>query len=327
MDISVIQQLSTDDSMKGNGSLTTPEAFKSPMTSQLSPTALQESIARILDSSSSSSAPSSDDRERYNNFEKNELGKNDHIQSFYQLSLLTIVSRRSAQVKVADDSIAVFQKKLFKDPSETDMDTDVPANNTSVEVNKAEPEKDKSERSLLSDDSVQEVKQADSIVTLFLHRKKVHHQEPDSPCTLEMSTLRLSNPDDSIISDSNLSDVCKVEEYGFNSNRPTEKILDQLEETGNPHELSLEDKDLERLLDGDSDTSLPHASTPTGSPRRSSESSYPDSMPSLVSVTPPRDSGNSSNDSDDSAGAHVNPDDPAPNQEAVKRNFEIYTFS
>ena len=73
------------------------------------------------------------------------------------------------------------------------------------------------------------------------------------------------------------------------------------------------------MLDGDSDTSLPHASTPTSSPRRSSDSSSdPGSMPSLVSVTPPRDSGNSTNDSDDSVNAIAV---QLPNQDAVKKDF------
>ena len=327
MDITDTQLTTDGDSMIGNGSLTTPEAFKSPMTSQLSPrSTLQESIRKILDSSSSS-APSSDDRDRYKNFEEGKTNKSG-VDSLYQLSLITIVSCRSAKIEVADDSIAIVQKKLFKEVNDVEMDTAAPLNmDDSVEVIEAEPvktvepepEKMTAEKSLLSDDSVQEIRQDEPSLTILSHTKKVHHQEPTSPCTLELSTLRLSNPDDSIVSDSNLSDVLKVDEYECNANRPTEKILDQLNETGNPHELSLEDKDLERLLDGDSDTSLPHASTPTSSPRRSSDSSSdPGSMPSLVSVTPPRDSGNSTNDSDDSVNAIAV---QLPNQDAVKKDF------
>ena len=68
---------------------------------------------------------------------------------------------------------------------------------------------------------------------------------------------------------------------------------------------------------------MPQASTPTSSPRRPSDSSSdPGSMPSLVSVTPPRDSGNSSNDSDDSANVQNAVADPLPNQDAVKKDFE-----
>ena len=41
-----------------------------------------------------------------------------------------------------------------------------------------------------------------------------------------------------MISESNLSDVCQVEEFDLNKDRSTEKILDQLNVTGNPHDLS-----------------------------------------------------------------------------------------
>ena len=176
----------------------------------------------------------------------------------------------------------------------------------------------------------------DISVKVLSHKKTSHHQDPTSPCTLEMSALRIENSaDDSMVSEGNLSDVCpNIEEYDFNKSRPTEKILDQLAETGNPHELSLEDKDLEKLLDGDSDTSLPLASTPASSPRRSSTVSPPSSMPSLVNSTSSvNDSGNSSQDH---ANAEINSDespsgagdasqlasDQTPNQDAVKINFE-----
>ena len=139
------------------------------------------------------------------------------------------------------------------------------------------------------DDSAQSVKileQSDSSVKMILHKKKVHHHEPTSPCTLELSSLRLNNDaDDSMISESNLSDVQQVVEYDFNADRPTEKILDALDLTGNPADLSLEDKDLEKLLDGDSDTSVNHSSTPISSPRRSD--STLGSVPSLTYSTSP----------------------------------------
>ena len=47
--------------------------------------------------------------------------------------------------------------------------------------------------------------------------------------------MRLTNEaEDSMISESNLSDVCQVEEFDLNKDRSTEKILDQLNVTGNP---------------------------------------------------------------------------------------------
>ena len=68
--------------------------------------------------------------------------------------------------------------------------------------------------------------------------------------------------------------------------------------------MSLDDKDLARLLDGDSDTSLPATSTPGSSPARASDHSDVDSMPSLESVpgltVTSADSGNSTDESSES---------------------------
>ena len=101
-----------------------------------------------------------------------------------------------------------------------------------------------------ADQSVIELDEADSSITMLLHWKNHHHQNPTLPCTLEFSNLRVSDvKDNSMVSDTNFSDVCNVEEFDKNRERPAEKILDQLNETGNPAELSLDDPDLERLLD------------------------------------------------------------------------------
>ncbi len=102
---------------------------------------------------------------------------------------------------------------------------------------------------------------------MILHRKKTHHMSSASPCTLDFSALRVSDDHDkSIVSEGNLSDVvCNIDEYDEYSSRPAEKILDLLNTTGNPAELSVDDPDLERLLD-DSSATIPNTSTPAASP-------------------------------------------------------------
>ena len=81
-------------------------------------------------------------------------------------------------------------------------------------------------------------------------KSKLESTHNDSPNkTTDQSVIELDEADSSMVSDTNFSDVCNVEEFDKNRERPAEKILDQLNETGNPAELSLDDPDLERLLD------------------------------------------------------------------------------
>ena len=130
-------------------------------------------------------------------------------------------------------------------------------------------------------------------------------------CNLDISKLRVSDEaaNASIVSEGNLSDVMnQVDEYPENESRKSEKILEQLDNTANPEDLSLGDPNLERLLDAPDDDTPPLTSTPAASPNRPSdivEEDANDSMPSLESVTDHEvDSGNSSGD------------------ELVKTNFE-----
>ena len=196
------------------------------------------------------------------------------------------------------------------------------------DVMTTEPEKSKVESThsdstiKTPDNSVIELGEADSSITMLLHRKKTHHQSSTSPCTLDFSNLRVSDDHDkSIVSEGNLSDVCPIDEFDENSARPAEKILEQLTTTGNPAELSLDDPDLEHLLD-DSTASNPTTSTPAASPSREDDNSESDSIPSLVYSTPSTaDSGNSSKESSMSSESDANAGSE-PQSDAVKTNFE-----
>ena len=232
-------------------------------------------------------------------------------------------SSTSSGEKMSSDSVSSNEgcpKRDDDDVLMTDQDDD------SVK----EPEKSKLESTdsdsadKTQDQSVIEVGQANSSITMILHRKKTHHMSSTSPCTLDFSALRVSDDHDkSIVSEGNLSDVvCNIDEYDENSSRPAEKILDLLNTTGNPAELMVDDPDLERLLD-DSSATIPNTSTPAASPAREDEISVTDSMPSLVSITPPTtDSGNSTVETDLSSESDKPGIDNVLVQDAVKNNFE-----
>ena len=80
---------------------------------------------------------------------------------------------------------------------------------------------------------------------------------------------------------------------------------------------------LERLLDGDSDTSIPMASTPTGSLARLSDTSPLGSVPLLVySSSTGNNSGNPSHNSVEEVIPQANTSNQTPNQDEVNSNFE-----
>ena len=109
---------------------------------------------------------------------------------------------------------------------------------------------------------------------------------------IDISKLRVdsNDADESFISDSNLSDVCEIDEFPENESRKSEKILEQLGDTANPDDLSLGDPDLEHLLDDPDYEAAPQdASTPTR-PANANR----DSAPMTISNSEP-DTGTESN--------------------------------
>ena len=123
----------------------------------------------------------------------------------------------------------------------------------------------------VADDSITILESRSSIAEI-LHKKKSLRTESASPIDtptfrhIDISKLRVdsNDADESFISDSNLSDVCEIDEFPENASRKSEKILEQLGDTANPEDLSLGDPDLEHLLDDPDEDSVPQdASTPT----------------------------------------------------------------
>ena len=74
-----------------------------------------------------------------------------------------------------------------------------------------------------------------STVSEFLYKKKTSMPDESLDCALDLSKLKMDGPpplDESFISDTNLSDVCKVDEFPENSERKCEKILEKMGKTG-----------------------------------------------------------------------------------------------
>ena len=146
-----------------------------------------------------------------------------------------------------------------------------------------------------------------STVSEFLYKKKTSATDESLDCALDLSKLRMDGPpllDESFISDTNLSDVCEVDEFPENSERKCEKILEKMGNTATPTDLASGDADLEHLLDDDQLPEdrlwpgiIPSTSTPGTTPTRSSDLTQDDSIPPLVYSTE-SDSGNSSSVND-----------------------------